>query len=92
LTFGEAQLKEVSKYMSKIIKENQPFKRIDVDYDKAKEIISLMGEAFKIDLLDEFKAGGETNFSFYINTIPLEAKDRLLKDASPEYISKYDAL
>jgi hypothetical protein len=52
----------------------------------------MMGEAFKIELMDEFKAQGETNFSFYINTIPVDAKERLLKDAKPEYIKKYEKL
>ena len=78
--------------MQKIAKENQPFKRIDVDYDKATEIVSLMGESFKQELLDEFKTNGETNFSFYINTIPQAAKERLLKDTLPGYLEKYESL
>lgn len=41
--------------MTKIIKENQPFHRIELDYKQAKEIITMLGEEFKIDLIDEFK-------------------------------------
>lgn len=52
----------------------------------------MMAEEFKIELLDEFKEQGETKFSFYINTIPLAAKERLTKDAHPEYIKKYEKL
>lgn len=90
--FKEEQLKELTKKMQWIIKENQPFHRIDVDYKKAKEIVKMMGEEFKIELMDEFKAQGETNFSFYINTIPVEAKERLLKDVKSSYIEKYTKL
>ena len=90
--FKEEHLKELTKCMQKIVKENQPFERIEVDYKKAKEIIKMMGEEFKVELLDEFKTWWESVFSFYINTIPLEAKDRLLKDAKPEYIKKYEKL
>lgn len=87
--FKEESLKNLTKYMQKITKENQPFHRIETDYDQAKEIIKIMWEEFKIELLDEFKAEWETVFSFYINTIPLEAKDRLLKDTKPWYLEKY---
>ncbi len=90
--FKEEQLKELTKKMQWIAKENQPFHRIDVDYKKAKEIVKMMGEEFKIELMDEFKSQGETNFSFYINTIPVDAKERLLKDAKPAYIKKYEKL
>lgn len=90
--FKEEHLKELTKCMQKIVKENQPFERIDVDYKQAKEIIKMMGEEFKVELLDEFKTWWESVFSFYINTIPLEAKDRLLKDAKSEYVKKYTKL
>ena len=72
--FKEEQLKELSKKMQWIVKENQPFHRIDVDYKQAKEIVNLMGEEFKLELLEEFKTWWESVFSFYINTIPVDAK------------------
>jgi len=77
--FKEEHLKELNKMMTKIVKEGQQFHRIDLDYDQAKEMINMLGEEFKIELLDEFKAAGETVFSYYINTIPLAAKDNLLR-------------
>ena len=87
--FGDEDIKEVNKVMTKIIKESQLFHRIDLSYDEAKEIITMLGEQFKIELIDEFKAEGETKFSFYINTIPAAAENALLKDSKPEYLKKY---
>ncbi|MEI8092572.1 MAG: hypothetical protein WCG98_10940 [bacterium] len=75
----EEHLKEINKMMTKIVKEGQSFHRIDLDYDQAKEMINMLGEEFKVELLNEFKANGETVFSYYINTIPVAAKDNLLK-------------
>jgi threonyl-tRNA synthetase len=42
--------------MVKIVKETQKFDRIELTYDQAKAIIIMLGEEFKIDLIDEFKA------------------------------------
>ena len=78
--------------MTKIVKEGQPFHRVDLNPDQAKEIITMLGEEFKIELIDEFKAEGETVFSYYINTIPTAAKDALLKGSNPAYISKYEKI
>lgn len=88
----EDQLKDVQKTMTKIVKEGQPFHKIDLDYKQAKEIIKMLGEEFKIDLIDEFKKEGEKVFSYYINTIPLAAKDKLLKDAKPGYLERYEKI
>ena len=90
--FGDEQLKELNKVMTKIVKENQPFHRIELDHKQAKELITMLGEAFKVELLDEFKKEGETIFSYYINTIPAAAKDKLLKDSKPDYIKKYQKI
>lgn len=65
--------------MVKIVKETQKFDRINMTYEEAKQVIIMLGEEFKIELIDEFKAEGETVFSYYVNTIPLAAKDSLLK-------------
>ncbi len=88
----EENLKEINKTMTKIVKESQIFHRIELNYEQAKEIITMLGEAFKIELIDEFKAEGETIFSYYINTIPASAKDALLKGSKPEYMSKYEKI
>jgi len=65
--------------MVKIVKETQKFDRINMTYEEAKQVIIMLGEEFKVELIDEFKAEGETVFSYYVNTIPLAAKDSLLK-------------
>ena len=88
----EEQLKEINKMMTKIVKESQLFHRIELNYDQAKEIITMLGEEFKIELIEEFKAEGETVFSYYINTIPVSAKDNLLKGSKPEYVIKYEKI
>jgi len=54
--FKEENLKDLNKFLGKIIKENQPLTRIELDYDQAKNIIKTLGEEFKIELIDEFKA------------------------------------
>ena len=51
----EEQLKELTKMMQKITKENQPFHRIDTTYEQAKDIVAMMDEHFKLELLEEFK-------------------------------------
>ena len=88
----EEQLKEINKMMVKIVKETQNFDRIELTYDQAKEIINMLGEEFKIELLDEFKTEGETIFSYYVNTIPLAAKDSLLKGSQEGYFTKYQKI
>ncbi|MFA7298621.1 MAG: threonine--tRNA ligase [Candidatus Absconditabacterales bacterium] len=90
--FKEENIKELNKMMTKIVKEGQTFHRIDLNYKQAKEIITMLGQEFKIELIEEFKKDGETNFSYYINTIPAAAKDNLLKGSKPEYITKYDKI
>ena len=92
LEFKEDNLKELNKMMVKIVKESQIFHRIDLNYDQAKEIITMLGEEFKIELIDEFKANGETKFSYYLNTIPTSAKDNLLKGSNPDYLNKYEKI
>ncbi|EKD24752.1 MAG: hypothetical protein ACD_80C00166G0013 [uncultured bacterium (gcode 4)] len=88
--FKEENLKDLNKMMTKIVKENQVFHRVDLNYDEAKEIITMLGAEFKIELIDEFKAEGETVFSYYINTIPTAAKDNILRGSKLEYIKKYE--
>jgi len=90
--FKDENLKDLNKFLQKIIKEGQPFTRVEFDYDQAKEIITMLGEEFKIDLIDGFKADGETVYSYYINSIPVAAKDKLLKDSKPGYVEKYQKI
>lgn len=88
----EETLKEINKMMVKIVKESQKFDRINMTYEEAKQVILMLGEEFKIELIDEFKAEGETVFSYYVNTIPLAAKDNLLKGSQEWYFTKYQKI
>ena len=92
LEIKEEDLKELNKIMQKITKENQNFIKINSDYKLAKEIIWILWENFKIELLEEFKQKWETDFSFYLNTIPVVAKDKLLKDSKKWYLEKYEKI
>lgn len=88
----ESMLKDITKMMQKICKENQPFHRIELTYDQARQIIEMLWEELKIELIDEFKEQGETVFSYYVNTINDAAKDKLLVGVAPEYIAKYQKI
>jgi len=92
LEIKEEDLKELNKIMQKITKENQNFIRVESDYKWAKEIILSLWEKLKIELLDEFKQQWESVFSFYLNTIPVAAKDKLLKDSKKWYLVKYEKI
>ena len=78
--------------MTKIVKEGQTFTKIELNYAQAKEIIEMLGEEFKIELIDEIKADGEKVFSYYFNSIPVAAKEQLLKNDKPGYIEKYEKI
>lgn len=88
----EPMLKDITKMMQKICKENQPFHRIELTYEQARQIIEMLWEELKIELIDEFKAEWETVFSYYVNTINEVAKDKLLAGVDPEYIVKYQKI
>jgi threonyl-tRNA synthetase len=61
--------------MKKIVSQNQDFQMFEVTYEQAREIIKMMGEDFKIELVDMIESGKFKNtekisgkISFYINT------------------------
>ena len=78
--FGEAEFsdkdfKTIEKAMKKIISQNQDFQMFEVNYAEAREIIKMMGEDFKIEIVDMLESGTFKNtekiswrISFYINT------------------------
>jgi len=88
----ETKLKDITKMMQKICKENQPFHRIELTYDQARQIIEMLWEDLKIELIDEFKNQWETVFSYYVNTINDAAKDKLLAWVESEYLKKYQKI
>ncbi|MCX7945162.1 MAG: threonine--tRNA ligase [Deltaproteobacteria bacterium] len=53
--FEPSDLEKIEAEMKKIIKEDLPFIREEVSYEKAKEIFSQRGEDYKLELLEELK-------------------------------------
>lgn len=68
--FGEKQLKDLTKQLKMIAKEPQSFVRYDCDLSHWYEINSLTNQHLKNELLDKFKANGETKISYYLNVVP----------------------
>ena len=74
----------------KIVKENQIFTRLDVSDEESKYIVhDLMRQKYKEEMRNEFAANGE-NISFYLNSIPMAAKDALLKWVNQDYLDYYE--
>lgn len=75
-TITDADLKKIEKSMKKIISGKQKFIYFAVNYDEAREILSVMDEEFKNILIDRFESGDFKNsekleggkIGFYINT------------------------
>jgi len=73
--FSDKDFKKIEKSMKKIVSQNQDFQIFEVSYDEAREILTKMGEDFKIELVDMLESGKFKNtekisgkISFYINT------------------------
>jgi len=59
--FGDSEVsdkdfKKIEKTMKKIISQNQDFVMFEVDYKAAREILTQMGEDFKIELVDKLES------------------------------------
>ncbi|MCH8518154.1 threonine--tRNA ligase [Candidatus Gracilibacteria bacterium] len=77
--FGENEIsdkdfKSIEKSMKKIISQNQDFVMFEVSYDEARELLTQMGEDFKIEIVDKLESGDFKNsekisgkISFYLN-------------------------
>jgi len=75
IEFSDKDFKRIEKSMKKIVSQNQDFQMFEVSYDEAREIIKIMGEDFKIEIIDMLESGKFKNtekitgkISFYINT------------------------
>jgi len=53
--FEPSDLEKIEDEMKKIIKENLPFIREEISYEKAKEIFTQLGEIYKLELIEELK-------------------------------------
>lgn len=73
--FSDKDFKKIEKSMKKIVSQNQDFQMFEVSYEQAREVINMMGEEFKTQLVDKLESGDFKNeekisgkISFYINT------------------------
>ncbi|MDR2190172.1 MAG: hypothetical protein LBP53_03095 [Candidatus Peribacteria bacterium] len=88
----DEDLPKIQEAMTQIIKEGQPFVRLEVNNEESKYIVEeLLKQQYKAELRNEFAAAGE-NISFYVNTIPMAAKDVLLKNVLPAYVQYYERI
>jgi threonyl-tRNA synthetase len=89
----DESLKEITKIMTKITKEPQEFICYSTDTAEAMDINTiLLGQSYKVNLLQWFIDEGQTTITYYLNTIPIVAKDKLLAGADPDYIAYYDRI
>lgn len=75
------------------MKQNQAFSLFTAkDKKQAEKIISFFGNGarFKKELIEKFTDKGITSYTFYMNTIPAAAADKLLAAAKPEYREIYN--
>jgi len=97
ITISEDQLKELTKIMQWLVKQWQTLSLYTAkDKAEALHIISLLDNnnntRFKKELIEKFAAAGETSYTFYFNTIPSAAADKLLWWAKPGYKETYQKL
>lgn len=91
-TIKEENINNLQSQVEKIIKEWQKIIKIDTNYELAIEINEFLNQEFKIEMINELVNEWEKNFSFYLNTINIDAKEWLLKWLSQSYQSKYEKI
>jgi threonyl-tRNA synthetase len=89
--FGEKDLKKMTKLVKQVAKEPQTFIRFACPIDDGYEINNLTNQTFKNELLDKFKAAGETEISYYLNVVPLAVVEHL-RGAQEGYTSMYGSV
>jgi threonyl-tRNA synthetase len=93
ITLGEEDLKALTTIMQGIVKENQQFLLFTASsLEQAKQLVKVIGQTFKIELLDKFAAAGIDTYTFYLNVVNTQMLPRLEKNCKPEYIHAYTAI
>ena len=95
ITFGEPEMKELTKTMQWLVKQWQPFIFYKAkDKAEAEKIVSFFweGARFKKELIEKFAEKWIAEYTFYLNTINAAASDKLLSYAKDEYTSIYKAI
>jgi len=89
--FGEDQLKILQKTMEGIVKEKQWFASYTAtNIDDAKALVAVMGQDFKIELLDKFFAQDkDAVYTFWYNYVDAQMLPRLEKTCDWAYVEYY---
>ncbi len=66
-TLEEAKLKDIEKKMKSIVREGQEFKQFSLSVADAKAFTTALGEIYKLEMIEDLAARGETVIGFYAN-------------------------
>ena len=66
-TLEEAKLKDIEKKMKSIVREGQEFKQFSLSVADAKAFTTALGEIYKLEMIEDLAAKGETIIGFYAN-------------------------
>jgi threonyl-tRNA synthetase len=64
-TFSEEDFEKIEKKMAEIVAKDQPLVRKNIPVDQAIETFKKMNERFKVELIQDLKAKGETEVGIY---------------------------
>jgi len=67
VTLEESKLKEIEKKMRAIVREGQEFRQFSLSVADARDFLSALGEDYKLEMVTDLAAKGETMISFYAN-------------------------
>lgn len=63
--FSDVEFKEIEKRMKKMIGRKVPFEHYELPIEEALDYYKKLGNEFKVELVEDLKATGETKLSFY---------------------------
>jgi threonyl-tRNA synthetase len=88
IVLSSDQLKELTKKIQYIAKEPQTYLLWRCPLEQGYEINALTRQTLKNELLDKFKAAGETEITYYLNVVPLNTLEHA-RDTLPGYKEMY---
>jgi threonyl-tRNA synthetase len=66
-TLEESKLKDIEKKMRSIVREGQKFRPFTLSVTDARAFLTVLGEIYKVEMVDELEAKWETVIGFYAN-------------------------
>lgn len=66
-TLEESKLRDIEKKMKSIVREGQEFRQFSLSISDAKLFVSTLGEIYKLEMIEDLEAKGETTISFFAN-------------------------